>query len=47
MDEPQTIQWLIQSGRIIMADLLRHDKRDPAEFYAVSKVSTKPKSTKK
>lgn len=34
MDEPQTIQWLIQSGRIIMADLLRHDKRDPAEFYA-------------
>uniref|UniRef100_A0A1I8BI10 TPR_REGION domain-containing protein n=1 Tax=Meloidogyne hapla TaxID=6305 RepID=A0A1I8BI10_MELHA len=35
MDDPQTMQRLVQYGRIIMADLLRHDKRDPAEFYAV------------
>uniref|UniRef100_A0A183BSG2 Mitoguardin n=1 Tax=Globodera pallida TaxID=36090 RepID=A0A183BSG2_GLOPA len=35
MDEPQTMQWLIQSGRIIIADLLRHDKRDPTEFFSV------------
>ncbi|KAL3126082.1 hypothetical protein niasHT_001721 [Heterodera trifolii] len=35
MDEPQTIQWLIQSGRIIIADLLRHDKKEPADFFAV------------
>lgn len=34
MDDPQTMQRLVQYGRIIMADLLRHDKRDPAEFYA-------------
>ena len=36
MDQPQTMQWLIQSGRIIMADLMRHDKRDPAEFFKVN-----------
>ncbi|KAF7633387.1 hypothetical protein Mgra_00007179 [Meloidogyne graminicola] len=33
MDDPQTMQRLIQYGRIIMADLLRHDKRDPTDFY--------------
>nr|CAD2201422.1 unnamed protein product [Meloidogyne enterolobii] len=33
MDDPQTMQRLVQYGRIIMADLLRHDKRDPSEFY--------------
>jgi len=35
MDDPQTMQRLVQYGRIIMADLLRHDKRDPSEFYTV------------
>jgi len=25
--------WLIQSGRALIADLLRHDGRDPTEFY--------------
>ena len=35
MDNPQTMQRLVQYGRIVMADLLRHDKRDPVEFYAV------------
>lgn len=29
------MQWLAQTGRIIMADLLRHDKRDPTEFFTV------------
>ncbi|KAL3120359.1 hypothetical protein niasHT_001172 [Heterodera trifolii] len=35
MDEPQMIQWLIQSGRIIIAHLLRHDKKEPSDFFAV------------
>lgn len=26
-------QWLTQTGRILMADMLRHDKKDPIEFF--------------
>ncbi|KAH7720093.1 Protein K01D12.6 [Aphelenchoides avenae] len=27
-------QWLIKTGRVVIADLLRQDKKDPADFYA-------------
>lgn len=27
-------QWLIKTGRVVIADLLRQDRKDPADFYA-------------
>lgn len=33
LKDEHTRQWLTQSGRILVADLLRHDKKDPADFF--------------
>lgn len=33
LKDEHTRQWLIQTGRILMADLLRHDKKDPTEYF--------------
>jgi len=35
MEDQHIVQRLIKSGRTIIAGLLRHDKHDPSEFYAV------------
>jgi len=33
VEDEHTVIWLMQSGRALIADLLRHDGRDPTEFY--------------
>src|SRR4051812_31306207 len=33
LEDEHTRQWLIQTGRILVADLMRHDKKDPADFF--------------
>ncbi|KAI1724390.1 mitoguardin domain-containing protein [Ditylenchus destructor] len=33
MNDDQKMHWLTQSGRALIADLLRHDGRDPGPFY--------------
>lgn len=34
MNDQHAMHWLIQSGRQLIADLLRHDGKDPAGFYS-------------